>query len=337
MLVRKYLLRITVYVIALTCGLLASSARSYLQDPQHGGTEVPCLASTQRTPIAEELIEYPDNLGLEPMTIARFINANPRMSFTRLWNRLHLKDADQQLTFCRMCQAYMVLGENEAILRLGSGHGDRWMFLVFTWSSQISNWSFVDVISIFDRYNAPEPVFVVSDERPYLIIPELAAYGSGLGLYHKKIFGLEKGIIREVSGFLGNGSISGEQGYAPSLSFDTRFISLEVFGEKVVTTIEYTFHWSYFGLPLVSKISTVKLSSHARPGMNQYGPESDYESSAYRFLSSMTGDDFLKYNLSELHELATQGTRDQKRWLENYLRSRDSSKEKRQLLAALAN
>ena len=51
----------------------------------------------------------------------------------------------------------------------------------------------------------------------------------------------------------------------------------------------------------------------------------------------MTSNDFLKYNHSELLNLATRGKAAQKRWLRTYLKECDNSSEKRQLLAALAN
>ena len=53
-------------------------------------------------------------------------------------------------------------------------------------------------------------------------------------------------------------------------------------------------------------------------------------------VDSMTEHDFLKYNLSELLNLAERGTKAQKNWLKEYLERCDSSAEKRQLQAALA-
>jgi hypothetical protein len=51
----------------------------------------------------------------------------------------------------------------------------------------------------------------------------------------------------------------------------------------------------------------------------------------------MTEHDFLKYNLSELLNLARRGNKAQKNWLKEYLERCDGSAEKRQLQAALAN
>lgn len=292
--------------------------------------------SKQPPPTVEELIEYPDILGLDPLTIAQFINANRRMSLIRLLKRLQIKEDDQRLTFCSTCQAYTAFGNNDAVLRVGDDFGSDWMFLVFSFTSQRSTWDFVGAINNFDKYSAPDCRFVVSDEQQYLLISELGAYGSGLALYQNKVFQLEKTEVRKVFSFLSKGLIGGEPDYQPTLAFDTQFISLEVDKEKLVATIEYTFHWSYFDLALVSKLKTVKLSSPFRRGMNHYDSE-DYESWAMRFLDSMTEHDFLKYNLAELHKLATQGTRDQKSWLKYYLNHCEESKAKRQLLAALAN
>src|SRR5262249_49316307 len=53
-------------------------------------------------------------------------------------------------------------------------------------------------------------------------------------------------------------------------------------------------------------------------------------------VDSMTEHDFLKYNLSELFNLARRGTKAQKNWLKEYLERCESSAEKRQLQAALA-
>jgi hypothetical protein len=54
-------------------------------------------------------------------------------------------------------------------------------------------------------------------------------------------------------------------------------------------------------------------------------------------IDSMTQDDFLKYNLSELLNLAKRGTKAQKNWLKEYLERCETTAEKQRLLAALAN
>jgi len=54
-------------------------------------------------------------------------------------------------------------------------------------------------------------------------------------------------------------------------------------------------------------------------------------------VDSMTEADFLKYNLSELLNLARRGTKAQKNWLKEFLEKCETSAEKHRLLAALAN
>src|SRR6185369_6443549 len=54
-------------------------------------------------------------------------------------------------------------------------------------------------------------------------------------------------------------------------------------------------------------------------------------------VDSMTEHDFLKYNLSELLNLAERGTKAQKNWLKEFLEKCETSAEKHRLLAALAN
>jgi hypothetical protein len=50
----------------------------------------------------------------------------------------------------------------------------------------------------------------------------------------------------------------------------------------------------------------------------------------------MTEADFLKYNLSELLNLAKRGTKAQKNWLKEFLERCETRAEKQRLLAALA-
>jgi hypothetical protein len=54
-------------------------------------------------------------------------------------------------------------------------------------------------------------------------------------------------------------------------------------------------------------------------------------------IDSMTQDDFLKYNLSELLNLAKRGTKAQKNWLKEFLERCETCAEKQRLLAALTN
>jgi len=54
-------------------------------------------------------------------------------------------------------------------------------------------------------------------------------------------------------------------------------------------------------------------------------------------MDSMTEEDFLKYNLPELLNLAKRGTKAQKNWLKEFLERCETSAEKQRLLAALAN
>jgi hypothetical protein len=63
--------------------------------------------------------------------------------------------------------------------------------------------------------------------------------------------------------------------------------------------------------------------------------DTDYESAVLRFIESMTGADFLKYNQPELLNLANHGNNAQKRWLKDYLETCTNSTEKQSLLKAL--
>jgi hypothetical protein len=349
---RKQLLRITAGVLTLICGLLVHRTPERVPKAQFQMSETPCVTAAPLASTAQasrpEFVEYPDNLGLEPRTIEEFIMANPKMNLTGLWDRFHLKEGDRQLGFCNKCEAEMFVHEldglgdgEEVLLRVGDDYGDRWMFLVFTWDTQTYDWRFVGVINVFDRYNAPDHSVVVSRGRPYLVISELGAYGSGLGLYQRNVYQVGKDGLRQVFSFLGKGSLSGVLGYEPGLSFDTHVISFRARPNgTVVTEVEYTLEYCYGDLPILAKRKRLTLTGGSRYGapLTRSAPERmDYESQSTDFLTSMTGDDFLKYNLPELKKLATQGTRDQKSWLRNYLKTCENSKAKRHLLAALAN
>jgi len=345
---RKLILRLTVTLVTLTIGLMLSGVFKHLrrQPPQE-----PCPVPSPQTEIldtTEADNEYPETLGLQPYEIEWFIDDHPSAKLSRLWERLKIKPSHPEINGDFACYSrcsaeifnYDLDNEpgDEILLRVGDEFAPIWRYLVFK-QSQDDGWKMLGSIDVWDKYEPARHIVLQNQGKPYLILTQLAAYGSGIALYENHIYEVNKNALRELMSYPGSGYLASE----PALRFNTHVLSCEVKKGRTSANVEYVFEYSSevgeTKVILFSKRQKAMLTT-AKGGVDitsrHQSEDADYESDTLNFIDSMTGSDFLKYNYSELLKLAARGNSEQRRWLKEYLQSSDSGAQKRQLLAALA-
>ena len=341
---RRLILRLTITLVTLTIGLMLSAVFKHLRRQP---SQEPCPVPSPQTEIldtTEADDEYPETLGLQPYEIEWFIDDHPSAKLSRLWERLNVQPSHEDFACYSRCSAEIFYYDldnepgDEILLRVGDEFAPIWRYLVFKQSPD-DGWKMLGSIDVWDKYEPARHIVLQNLGKPYLILTQLAAYGSGIALYENHIYEVNKNALRELMSYPGSGYLASE----PAIRFNTHILSCEVKEGRTFANVEYVFEYSS-GVGerkaiLFSKRQKAMLTT-AKGGVDitnrHHSEDTDYESDTLNFIDSMTGNDFLKYNYSELLNLATRGNSAQKSWLKDYLQSSDNNAEKRRLLAALA-
>jgi hypothetical protein len=183
---------------------------------------------------------------------------------------------------------------------------------------------------------------VVSGGQTWLVTQGQSASGSGVAYYHNRVFGVTRHRLKEVASYESEGYHS-DWGVGSTSEFSTRILDIQKI--RTQTRVKVEFNLDYFlngddDVPLFSKqqVAVFVSSNKSNQVLDQTkSTVTQRELEHIYTIDSMTQDDFLKYNLSELLNLAKRGTKAQKNWLKEYLERCETTAEKQRLLAALAN
>ena len=358
---RKHLLRIIVALVTFLMGLLLAQLVALLHTPKVSAPPYPVsAASASPTPAATPLeiavddgAEFPDDSDLEPYTIKSFINEHPHANLHKLWERLHVKkDKDWDFENCSECKAEIVeyaLSDgphNDVILNVTDSDGVCFWtrFMVFSRQNRSDRWRLLGNTDAVARFDPAQYVVLVTDEKPWLVITGQSGWGNGFSAYETRLFKVTKQRLTEFFSF-GSAGFQAGTGSNYTQDFDSRILSCQTRDGQTTIKVEFSCDYTFFErsdveIPLFSKRQiAVFVKPHngnavldeAHSSLTKHELDHIYQT------DSMTEADFLKYNHSELLNLATRGNAAQKKWLRAYLKECDNSSEKRQLLAALAN
>src|SRR5262249_42473859 len=154
----------------------------------------------------------------------------------------------------------------------------------------------------------------ISGGKAWLVTMGQSANGSGIAYYHNRVFAITKNRLMEVAFYESEGHQSG-WGEFPTKEFTTRILDIQKVQNETRVKVEFNVDYSSMNTPLFSKRQVaVFVSSHNSTSfldksdstITQRELDHIYE------IDSMTGRDFLKYNLSELLNLARRGNKSQK-------------------------
>ena len=352
---RKLSLRILVALIAL--GISVSSSW-LLHQPKPVPVTAPCPTPTP-TPTPEDVTssdeedyaEYPDDRDLSPWNIAWFIDDHPRAKLKNLWKRLHLKDKEivvSDFSECRNCSAKMESFDldnetgDETLVKISDVSMESYRYLIFKYTRHKDDWRLIGHVDEWGKYRESESFIVVSGGKAWLVTMGQSASGSGVAYYHNRIFEITKNRLNEVASYECEGFQSGWDGY-PTRGFTTRILDIQKSRNQTRVKLEFNLDYSLNSdkdIPLFSKrqVAVFVSSNKSEQVLDQNeSTVTQRELEHIYTLDSMTEADFLKYNLSELLNLARRGTKAQKNWLKEFLEKCETSAEKHRLLAALAN
>jgi|GEM_PF-1919987 hypothetical protein len=356
---RKLYLRILVALITLGISVSSTWLLHRLRQRRPVPVEAaPCPtpapdAQTEPLTYEEHNGEYPDDRDVSPWEISWFIDNHPRADLKKLWVRLHVKASDGYSDFseCHNCttklDSYDLDMEpgDEVVLKISDGLNESYRYLVFKdVADSTDRWHLIGHVDEWGKYKESQNFVVLSGGRMWLVIQGQSASGSGVAYFHNRVFSIFRNHLKEVASFECEGYQLGEETW-PTKTFTTRI--LDVQNNLGVTRVKVEFNVDYSGwidkpqdLPLFSKRQAAVFvsSSKARPVLDRSESTLTQRELDHIYqIDSMTEHDFLKYNLSELLNLAKRGTKPQKNWLKDLLKACDNSAGKQRLLAALAN
>jgi hypothetical protein len=362
---RKLSPRLIIALVTLIISVSSSWLLHRLRQPRQAPVETaPCPAPTPtpspeavNIPDSEDNAEYPDESDLSPWDIWLFIDNNPQAKLKKLWKRLHIKDGDTVLSDfseCGNCQArldyYDLDSESgdEALLKISDEVRESYRYLVFKRLSENRRaddknaWRLLGHIDEWCKYRESENFIVVSGGNTWLVTMGQSANGSGVAYYHNRVFAVTRNHLQEVASYECNGYQSGWD-ELPTREFVTRILDIQKVQNQTRVKVEFNLNYSLEGaedIPLFSKRQLAVFVSSNNSNQVLDPNESTVTQRELEHIytvDSMTEHDFLKYNLSELLNLARRGNKAQKNWLKEFLERCDGSAEKRQLQAALAN
>ena len=359
---RKLSLRILVALITLTISVSASWLLHHLRQQKPPTNEpAPCPTPTptptpEAVPISydEDDAEYPDDKDLSPWEISWFIEAHPHAKLEKLWQRLHVKKEATGLSDfseCRDCISKLDFYDldakpgDEAVLKISDKPYESYRYLIFRYINKTENWELIGHVDEYGKYIESQSFVLLSGGRPWLVILGQSASGSGVAYYHNRVFEVTKNRLNEVASYECEGHQTGWDGW-PTNDFSTRIIDAQKHGGQTRVKVEFNMDYTLWipgesdkDLPLFSKRQVAVYISSGKSGQvldRNQSTLTQRELEHMYTVDSMTEADFLKYNLSELLNLAKRGTKAQKNWLKEILERCENGGEKQQLLAALA-
>lgn len=352
--VRPTVLRILVAIASLLAGVFIASVHRRAQQrpliqPINAVAPSPSSEPAPEVHVKEE--NYPEDLGTGPYDIARFIREHPSGKLENLWQRLGISGDDRSAEFqfryaCSSCETNIFKynldndAAREVVLQIKEDFGQSYRYLVFKYSEDGAS-RLLGHIDVSAKYPPADPVVLVSNGRAWLIVQGTAATGSGLGAWVDTVYDVSNGRVRPVAVYLAEVNQSGDLSF-PSKRFVASPQSCEMKGGRAVLTLAYTVEYSaYLGrnIPLFTKRQRGVLIGSLKDGSTYLDPaRSDVTTleheSIYNF-DSMSKQEFLKYNYSELRALAVGNNSEKKKWLLEFLNTCERQPLKRKLLALL--
>lgn len=338
---RSSVLRITVAGAAFLTGVLIGSINRYVQHERcldQSGNTAQLAAPSPQFPVNES---YPEKLGIGPFEIASFIDDHPQADLTRLWERLHIDDVDFN-PICSRCKVNIFEYDldsdsaNEVVLQVKHQFGETYRYLVFR-NPRADDSKFLGHIDVRAKYPPVDPFVLVSHGRPWLIVQSTAATGSGLGAWLDTVYEVSNRGVRPIASYLSRVNQSGYDSF-PAKAFAGRPVSCEIKGERAILNVSYTVE--YFGFegadkPLFSKtqkailVGAVGSADSFLDAAHSEMSQGEFES-VYNF-DSLSPEEFLEYNHSELRAIALGDNAGKKQWLRDFVNTCDNGVIKREL------
>jgi hypothetical protein len=350
-------MRLAVSSLTVVVGLSASGISKRLQRLVHR-SHVSAQITHSNPLRAQHPVHPPQSMprSLAPYDIEMFINDNPQSNLSPLWQSLGVPTRSQRANWywdkCGGCRAESFEFDldnesgNEVLLRVAKRPGEAFRYLVFKLTNDREDrWRLLGYVDAWGKYQEPSHNVLLSDGKPWLLVRDQGASGSGVALYIDRLFQVTGRGLTEVVAYSSEGHQTGFS-YEPTREFIGRVSSCEIHDGQAIITIDYQVSYLMTGwdqlhyTPLFQKqqravlVRAMKRKSSAldlnRSSLSQ--PELD----AVYNIDSLTSEDFLKYNYDELARLANGSIPEKKNWLREFLKRCEKTIESRRLSQLLS-
>ncbi len=293
--------------------------------------------------------------SLSPYDIETFINETPQANLSQLWQSLGVPTKAQRSNWdwchCDNCRAesseFDLDGEsgNEVLLRVAESFGEAYRYLVFkSDNDREERWRLLGYIDAWGKYQEASHMVLLSDGKPWLLIRDQGASGSGVALYIDRLFQVTGRGLKELVAYSSEGHQVGYS-HEPARDFLGRISSCEIHDERATITIDYTVTYLMVSgdqlhyIPLLRKQQrAVLVGSLGRKAtmldLNR-SSVSRAEVEAVYNIDSLSNEDFLKYNYAELSQISVGRNEQKKEWLRQFLVTCDNTVERRRLAREL--
>lgn len=356
------MLRTAIASLTLSIGIVASLGVRSLNRPRQQQLP-PCLTPTVEPPkverVEEVTPEYPDDREASPGSIQYFIDENPNANLEKLWKRLGRSGKSDSVggdfNLCYGCKAdsfeFDLDGEpgDETVLKISAPLMESFRYLVFKWEvdrlDRPDKWKLIGLIDEWGKYKDSRHFVLLGSGTPLLVVQGQGANGSGVALYNERVFLVTSRGIRQIFAYPVEGHQSGWF-TEPDREFTGRVTSFQIKSEQIEIALKFEvryFDRDYDAAKEVLLFSKTQLAVYSGPlnGELRIQPHkstiSEREIEHIYNIDSMNEDDFLKYNLPELLNLAKGGNQHKRHWLKTFLDRLGDSIERDRLVASLDN
>jgi hypothetical protein len=344
---KRHLLPAAVGCAALMLGILVGSIHQRLVQKRLAAQVARSTPSAPPQPaeptasVATKDEVYPEDDGLTPFDIEWFIDRHPGGDLTRLWERLKVKNESGSFGWgCVNCKAQSFYhnldddADDEVVLRIADRMTESFRYLIFKQRGH-KDTSLLGHIDAWAKYKPSTHSVLLSGGKAWLVVESQAASGSGLAAYYHTIYQVSARSVKPVAAYFSE--IAQHDWEFPSRDVVGRPVSVEIQNGIVKATVSYTVDYSTRidgkEVPLFVKRQTAVLIDDRLDTTLSNITRHEFET-VYNF-DSLFEDAFLKYNRSELREIAVGRNESKKEWLKQFLETCENSSIKRELSSLL--
>lgn len=320
-------------IVALFLLWLHFNQKPVASDLSSSQLEITTQAITQTTCVSPQRID--------PYEIREWIRTHPNCTFQSVLFLLNAESEFLGKAINEQLKAEILnLDFGPSVLEVSSGSGGATEFFFFDYADrERANWRFLGAVepnASFFSYH-----IVRGEKQSWFVLRERWGHGSGVGAYGETWYEVNKSSVTSVLGFPVNGADVGTRELKSRL-FKGVVVSYEIINGR--TTIKVKFQVDYIfpdddSQAFLSKHQEAIYIRNDRTGEfkldEQRSTITNEELGDVYFFDSLDDPKFLKYNFAELTQIASYGSKQQKKALKKYLLDLPKSKRAQSLLARL--
>ncbi len=289
--------------------------------------------------------------SLSPYDIVLFADGHPRVNLIKLWRALGIPDTSNSPTTsgeffpvtCENCRAQIFeydldgLPGDEVLLKMETPFCENSRYLIFKFVNH--DWKLLGHIDAWSKYRSSQHKIIINHGIVWLAIENQGASGSGVATYFDEVYLITPTRITRAFAYVSRGSQYGGPDNT-NREFNGRVIDCSLADHKVTAKVEYSVSYVWRDMTLFSKRQTAVVVTPLGYSADwldlTHSDLTQAELDAVYNIDSLSNEELLKYNFSELTGIATSGDVERREWLQQFLDNCEDTTERRRLKQLLA-